>query len=85
MMPRYFFHLRDGAHRLDATGAELPDHDAAREAAGAFLANHLRAGSAAIWSDDGLCLEVADANGLILFSLHVVPVEAPAMRQGPDR
>lgn len=77
-MPIFHFEVRTDTHVLNTNGVELVDHTAARaEAArriGALLSDH----ADQIWSDQNWQMDVTDANGLILYVLHVMATKAPA-------
>lgn len=69
-MPRFFFHIRDGAKLIeDPDGSDLPDLAAAREEASqsarAILAEKLKAGEVL----DGQRFEITNAEGVVLVIL----------------
>ena len=81
-MPRYHYNIYDGRSTLDAVGTELPDLTAARReairTAGRILDDEAqREALGADW-----CMEVTDAQGLLLFRLDFHVTEAPAVSQG---
>lgn len=77
-MPRYFFNVHDGQSLVDDDGTEFPTIEAARtcavQTAGALLKDH----AATFWSGGDWKMDVAEASGLLLFSLHFIAVDAPA-------
>src|SRR5690348_8784452 len=81
-MPRYFFHVHDGAAIRDEEGTQLPDSIAARTEAVKLSAALLAERAEAFWNDDEWSLEVADETGLVLFSLTFYATIAPALRGG---
>jgi hypothetical protein len=73
-MPRFFFHLEDGATFLDADGTDLPDLKAARDEAIRATGEMLREIPNAIHRDDPLRMWVTDqprGEGTKLFTLTV--------------
>ena len=77
-MARYFFHLHDGKDYPDHTGVELPDIDAAKKHAAAFVGELLKDSSEAIWSGEDWVLKVSREDGLTLFCIHIVTIDSPA-------
>jgi hypothetical protein len=77
-MPRFHFHLEDGATHSDEQGVELADVEAARAYAQHYLADALNGSECSVWRSDGVRMEVADEAGLTLFGLYLVAVESPA-------
>jgi hypothetical protein len=72
-MPRYYFHLRDGAGGVtDRQGVELHDHAAAREHAAAVGRELMRQAEAKTrhWQ-----LDVSDRRGGVLFRLPFASVD----------
>ncbi len=84
-MPRYFFHTDLGGERLtDATGSEMPNADAAWEAARATAESALKAAQdrARLLA---ACLVVTDEAGEIVFELpfsEVLLPQTPAPPRG---
>lgn len=76
-MPRYIFHVRDGTMAPDWNGLELASVADARKMAMRFAGDLLkelkRFPDSGDWS-----LDVTDGQGLILFTLRVALVDAPA-------
>ncbi len=81
-MARYFFHTNHPAELTvqDDEGMDFPTVHAAKCAAAKY-AGHLLADAAEhFWDEADFDLMVTDENGLILFSMRVVGIEAPAIR-----
>ena len=83
-MPRYFFHVEDGASHQDAEGLELNGLDAAREHAVAYFAELLRDSARAFWKNGDWLMRVTDETGLIFFTLHFAAVIAAAGGGAPN-
>jgi hypothetical protein len=87
-MSRYFFHVDDGAHLPDLTGAELPDLAAARAEAVRSAGSMLRDeddesafGRASAWQ-----MNVTDEADLLLFTLRFnVDVPTGSVTYRPNR
>ncbi|HKO69960.1 MAG TPA: hypothetical protein VJV58_03405 [Bradyrhizobium sp.] len=80
-MPRCFFHTNNPAERsIQDEGLEFATiHEAKSEAvqyAGQLLADTAEH----FWDDADFDLTVTEESGLILFSIRVVGIEAPAIR-----
>jgi hypothetical protein len=84
-MPRYFFHVEDGAVHTDTEGMVLDGLDAAREHAVCYFAELLRDAPRAFWNHDDWVMRVADATGLIFFTLHFTATIAAAGGSGLRR
>ena len=69
-MPRYFFHLDDGAGPKDAQAVELSGLDAAREHAVRYFAGLVHDSARAFWDKGDWSMRVTDQAGLIFFTLH---------------
>ena len=80
-MPRFYFHTEDGELLLDRDGADLPDLDAAKDAAVQIMSESLRGNSRLFWDTEGYRVIVTDAQDLTLFSLQVSATYAAAMRR----
>lgn len=77
-MPRYFFHMEDGAIHTDREGMVLGGLDAAREHAVCYFAELLRDAPRSFWSDDDWLMRVTDERGLVYFTLHFSATVAAA-------
>jgi hypothetical protein len=79
-MPRYFFNVHDGASTIDEYGSEFPNVSAAKHAATAFAGEMLRDRRDALTDGESWKLDVTSDTGLVLFSLFIGSVDAPAIR-----
>jgi len=79
-MPRYVFNVHDGQGHREGEAMTLPDLPAARLEALRFSGEVLRTSEPSLWEGEDWRLEVTDQMGLILFTLYVMAVEAPAVR-----
>lgn len=83
-MPRFFFNIDDGLSQ-DVEGTELPSLEVAKREA-VTLAGHLIADSSAtFWERRAFNMAITDENGMVLFTLEFVGVEAPAIRARRNR
>ena len=78
-MPRYHFHLQDGAIHLDETGMELEDVAAAKCQAVDLAGKMLCDSSGSFWDADQWRMTVSDDTGLTLFTLAMLGTDAPAL------
>lgn len=78
-MPRFFFHVHDGAVIRDEEGAELSDLQAARTEAVKYAGRLLIDEADKFWSGEEWRMEVTDEAGLILFVLMFVATNSPAV------
>ena len=70
-MPRFFFHVDDGACLPDPEGSELVDIDAARAEAVRLSGAILRDSGKQFWDRNTRWrLHVTDADSYLLFTLH---------------
>ena len=69
-MPRFFFHVRDGAEEPDSDGTELPDTCAARGQAIQMAGEILRDMGGKPWDGTEWGVTVANENGEVLFLLR---------------
>ncbi len=79
-MHRYFFHTADGQVFRDRVGTELANEDAARIEAARLLGQLVNERPADVWRDDDFRITVTDEADLILFTIDVAAVVAPAAR-----
>lgn len=70
-MPRYYFHIDDGAPSRDDDGVELPDASAAWNEATITCGEMLRDMNGALKIGCKWTMQVADPSGKVLFSIHV--------------
>jgi hypothetical protein len=69
-MPRYFFHVHDGASFPDLEGTELPDLAAARREAVLSSAQLLTDNPDQFWDGEAWSMQVTDESGATLFVLQ---------------
>ena len=77
---RYFFNQIDGAYDPYSVGEEFATFNEARVEAVRFAAAVLRDHPTLVRAGQDFRIEVTDANRLILFTVIVVGVDAPAAR-----
>ena len=83
-MPRYFFHVHDGASLHDQEGTELPNIYTAQAQAIRTSGELLRDMGARFWDSTAWKLEVADERGQVLFVLRFSAEERPALIDSPS-
>ena len=83
-MPRYFIHTNDPSERVaqDDEGFDFPSVHAAKYEAVKFAGQLLSDSAEHFWDNGDFELTVTDENGLVLFAMRMVAVEAPAIRSG---
>ncbi|RYB01412.1 DUF6894 family protein [Lichenibacterium ramalinae] len=79
-MPRYFFHRTDGDFDPDREGTELPNLNAARLEAIRYAAETVKDSPDQIWSSTPFRIEVSDDTGMLLSTVIILEIEAPAAR-----
>lgn len=79
-MRRYFFHTDGDRGFRDQVGTLLPDDDAARVEAARVLGQLVNEKPTEVWRGDDLRITVTDEAGLILFTIDITAVAAPAAR-----
>ena len=77
-MPRYFFHVEDGAGHVDKEGVELAGLEAARQHAVCYFGELLCDAARDFWTRDAWLMRVTDETGLIYFTLHFTATIAAA-------
>ena len=77
-MPRYFFHVDDGAVHSDGEGMDLGGLDAAREPAVCYFAELLRDAPRAFWKQRDWLMRVTDETGMIFFTLNFTATNSAA-------
>jgi hypothetical protein len=77
-MPRYFFHIEHVKVVKDDIGAEHPNFSAAKRHAVKRVAEILDREPDIFWDSDIFRMTVAEADGLVLFTLDLVASMAPA-------
>ena len=81
-MPRFYFHTNHPAERSvqDDVAMEFPSIHAAKCEAVVYAGQLLRDVGEHFWDTADFELTVTNDKGLILFSMRVVGIEAPAVR-----
>jgi uncharacterized protein DUF6894 len=83
LMPRYFFHVRDGTQVLDEVGVDLPDIASAQATAVQLSAEILRDGVITpMWRDLRWWVEVTDRPQLggrrfFVLQISIIPTRTP--------
>jgi hypothetical protein len=84
-VPRFFFNQIDGEHKPDDEGLEFPSLDEARTEAVRYAGKVLCDQPGVVWQGDDFRVEVTDENQLLLFTVIVVGVDAPAGGRSANR
>lgn len=79
-MPRFFFHHTDGGFDPDDEGTDLPDLMAARAAAVRYAGELVRERPHEVWTGDTFRIEVSDEHGMLLCTVVILGLDAPAAR-----
>ena len=79
-MPRFFFHHTDGGFDPDNEGTELPDLATARVEAVRYAAEVVRDRPDEVWSGETFRIEVSDEHGMLLCTVVILGLDAPAAR-----
>ena len=79
-MPHYFFHRTDGGFDPDREGTELPDLTAARLEAVRYAAGTVRDHPQYVWDGKDFRIEVSDDSGMLLCTVIIMGIDAPAAR-----
>ena len=74
-MPLFYFNLDDHVRDVDLEGTELADVAEARVAAIVFAGAYLRDNPGLITDGRDFRVEVADENGIVLFTVHIELIE----------
>jgi hypothetical protein len=77
-MARYFFNQYDGLFKPDDSGLEFATIDHARVEAVRYAGEVLRDHPTLVWTGEDFRVEVTDAKQLVLFTVIVVGIDAPA-------
>jgi hypothetical protein len=77
-MARYFFNQIDGEFKVDDRGLEFESLDRARLEAVRYAGEVMRDHPTLAWAGEDFRIEVTDENKLVLFTVIVVGVDAPA-------
>lgn len=78
-MPRYFFHIDDGLSARDDEGTELRDLAVAKCEAVKLAGQLICDTAGGFWDRQEWKLTATNEEGLTLFCLHFVGIEAPAV------
>ena len=76
-MPRYFFHVCDRRDIRVTEGLDLDDFMAAQTEAMDLAGLLIASRPSELWGGDKWCLEVTDADGMVLFVLQVLTIVKP--------
>ena len=76
-MPRFFFHVTNGARELDREGTELPSFEAARSQAVMFGATVLQHQPDLVLDSGSWRVEVTDETGCHLFVIAMLAMSSP--------
>ena len=83
---RYFFNQVDGRRKDDDEGLEFADMSQARVEAVRYSGEVIRDHPTLVWAGDDFRVEVTNEDHLLLFTVIIVGVDAPAAkgaRSGP--
>ncbi|MEA3063926.1 MAG: hypothetical protein QOJ27_354 [Sphingomonadales bacterium] len=83
-MPRYFFHIEDGNMVRDDEGTELKDLAVAKCEAVKLAGQMICDSAKDFWENEEWKLTAANEDGLTLFCLHFVGIDAPAANGRPE-
>jgi hypothetical protein len=84
-MPRYFFHIEDGASTPDDEGTELEDLAVAKCEAVKLAGQVMCDAAGDFWEKEEWKLTATDEHGLVLFCLQFVATESPATSSWASR
>lgn len=86
-MPRFFFHRADRVFDPDQEGTEFPDLATARVEAIRFAAESIKDNPQEVWAGHNFRVEVSDEAGMLLCTVVILGLDAPAARgmRGPQR
>jgi hypothetical protein len=79
-MPRFFFHHTDGGFDPDNEGTDFPDLMAARTAAVRYAGELVQERPHEVWSGNTFRIEVSDQDGMLLCTIVILGLDAPAAR-----
>ncbi len=83
-MPRYFFNVEYGEFTQDDDSVELADLAAAKCEAVKFAGQMICDSAGDFWDQEEWKLTATNEQGLTLFCLHFVGIEAPAAKTPRD-
>jgi hypothetical protein len=78
-VPRYHFNVHDGVQQFDNEGTELSDWKEARLHAIRYAGEIIKSDAKSIAVGEDWRIEVTNHEGLILFQLSFLIIEAPAI------
>lgn len=78
-MAQYNIELRNAERVWETFEVEHDDITALRVEVSAFVGEMLRDHASKIWADQEWRVDVTDANGLIMFVLHLFVTDSPAL------
>ena len=81
---RCFFNLAGAVYDSDVEGYEVATLDEARVLAAKHVAEVIRDRPDVVWAGEEIRLEVTDERQLVLFTIIVVGVDAPAVDSQPS-
>ena len=76
-MPRYHFNCANGSREPDPDGVELADSEAAHAYAMKFAGEVLKSEPQLVWSHGQWRVEVTDDDGVLLFTVITLAIDAP--------
>ena len=79
-MPRFFFHHTDGVFDPDNEGTEFADLTTARMEAVRYAGEIVRDYPDEVWAGDTFRIEVSDEAGMLLCTVVILGLDAPASR-----
>lgn len=82
-MPRYHFDSVDGRRDADPDGIDLPNDHAARSMAVRYAGEVLVSDPATLWRRGQWRVEVTDDDGVLLFTLVTLAIDAPRPGKRP--
>lgn len=81
-MARFHFQVRTKSHVAHTEVADLPGMEEARTEAARRVGMLLTEHAKRIWVDEDWQMDVTDDRGLILFTIHIAALTAPAALSG---
>ncbi|MBB5717049.1 DUF6894 family protein [Sphingomonas aerophila] len=78
-----FFNLAGAVYDPDVVGLELPTLEAARLEAARYIGELIRFKPDLVWAGEEVRVEVTDERQLVLFTIAVFGVDAPALPAEP--
>ena len=78
---RFFFHVRDGSGQQDRLGQEFADMATARAEVELMAIAALTNRPEAVWRGGGWSIDVMDADGMLVFALHLFSSLSPRVQR----